>query len=263
MNRTRYNGLTLVEVIVCVAIVLLLAALLLPAIRRVGSASHKMLCGSNIRQLVTAFHNYHGDYHEFPKGCLVRGTSPEDRLSWMVSLLPYIEADKVFKAFDSELGFASNEQGAKCKLATFLCLKDSGLKDHEAVTHYVAISGTSLDAAAKPAIATGNGFMGYDRITTFKTIVDGHSETIALLETHQALGPWARGGLSTLRGYDAEKMQLDAKFPPFGGHLKGMNAGFVDGSVRLIHYSIHPKTLAELITIAGKEKIILIDSDID
>src|SRR5207244_1515998 len=133
----------------------------------------------------------------------------------------------------------------------FLCPAPKDVATGHAVTHYVAMSGIGRDAAAQAAGAAGNGFMGYDRQTALTMITDGTSNTIALMETRSGLGPWARGGSSTLRGFDPTGASLQSDGPPFGGHPNGMNAAMADGSVRFLHSSIDPKWLAAAITIAG------------
>ena len=60
--------------------------------------------------------------------------------------------------------------------------------------------------------------MGYDRLTSLAMIKDGTSNTIALMETRFDLGPWARGGASTLRGFDPADVPLYGDQRPFGGH---------------------------------------------
>src|SRR5438477_540449 len=80
------------------------------------------------------------------------------------------------------------------------------------------------DAATRPAGAPGNGFMGYDRATTMAMIKDGAAFTIGLMETRSGLGPWARGGASTLRGFDPADLPLYGDGRPFGGHEGGMQA---------------------------------------
>ena len=97
--------------------------------------------------------------------------------------------------------------------------------------------------------------MGYDRLTSLAMIKDGTSNTIALMETRSGLGPWARGGSSTLRGFDPADVPLHGDQRPFGGHQGGMNAAMADGSVRFIRSSIDPKKLAAAITIAGGEPV--------
>jgi hypothetical protein len=75
------------------------------------------------------------------------------------------------------------------------------------------------------------------------------------METRVGLGPWARGGGSTLRGFDPADVPLHGEQRPFGGHVEAMHAGMADASVRSLRLSIEPKTLAAAITIAGGERV--------
>jgi hypothetical protein len=171
----------------------------------------------------------------------------------MVALLPHLEQDSLSRQFDGEKGYAGNLPAAQTRIKTFLCPAANQAEAVEAVTHYVAMSGIGHDAGWQPAGAAGNGFMGYDRLTSAAMIEDGTSHTIALMETRVGLGPWARGGASTLRGFDPADVPLHGEQRPFGGHPGGMHAALADGSVRFIRSSIDPKKLAAAITIAGGE----------
>ena len=77
----------------------------------------------------------------------------------------------------------------------------------------------------------------------------------SVMETRFDLGPWARGGSSTVRGFDPTGPSLQSDNPPFGGHPTGMNVAMADGSVRFLSSSIDPKRLAAAITIAGGEPV--------
>ena len=173
----------------------------------------------------------------------------------MVTLLPYLEQDSLYRQFNREKGYAGNLSAARTRIKMFLCPASKDVATDDAVTHYVAMSGIGHAAAGQPAGAAGNGFMGYNRRTSVTMIKDGTSNTIALMETRFDLGPWARGGSSTLRGFDPADGPLDGDKALFGGHSGGMNAAMADGSVRFLRSSIDPKKLAAAITIAGGERV--------
>jgi hypothetical protein len=104
--------LSLIEVLVVIGIVVILIGLLLPATRRVRGPAESMKCRNNLKQLMMALHTFesisspaafpptgHPDAPTgqlFPPGCLGPGTTPEERLSWMVALLPYLEQAPLF-----------------------------------------------------------------------------------------------------------------------------------------------------------------------
>jgi prepilin-type processing-associated H-X9-DG protein len=259
----------LIEALVVIGIIAIVIALMLPTGRRIREHAASTQCKSNLRQLILALHTYtghpaypltgHADAPAgefFPPGCFGPGTTHEERLSWMVALLPYLEQEALFKQFDVEKGYAGNLPAAQTGIRTFLCPEAKQGATLDAVTHYVAMSGIGPDAATRPAGAAGNGFMGYDRLTSLAMIKDGTSNTIALMETRVGLGPWARGGASNLRGFDSADLPICGDQRPFfGGHPGGINAVMADGSVRSIRASIDPKNLAAAITIAGGEPV--------
>jgi type II secretory pathway pseudopilin PulG len=261
--------LSLIEVLVVLAISAILIGLILPTGRRVKIAAAHIQCQNNLKQLMLAIHNYEGDSGSnrsrstgssdepvaglLPPGCFGPGATPEERLSWMVALLPYLEQDPLYRRFDPTKGYVGNLPAAQTSVKTFLCPASEPASKLEAVTTYIAMSGIGRDAAEQAAGAAGNGFMGYDRKTSIVMIKDGLSNTIALAETGSGIGPWARGGASGLRGFDPADLPLHGEGRPFGGPPKGLNLAMADGSVRLISPSIDPKVLAAAITIAGGE----------
>ncbi len=273
MTRSTRDGLTLIEVLVAIGILAILIGLLLPATRRVRGASDRMRCQNNLKQLMLAMHTFESTQGPgalpppmspdvssggpFPTGCLGQGATPEERLSWMVALLPYLEEEKLSKQFKVGKVYAENHSAAGTAIGLFHCPAGKTGTSIDAVTNYVAMSGIGLAAARQTAGAAGNGFIGYDRTTTLASIKDGASNTIALAETRFSPGPWARGGTSTLRGFEPADVPLHGDGRPFGGHAAGINVGMADGSVRFIRSSIAPETFAAAITIAGGESIVL------
>jgi prepilin-type N-terminal cleavage/methylation domain-containing protein len=60
------KGFTLIELLVVIAVIALLISLLLPALAKSREAARTAVCASNIRQIITAFQFYAGDYKQIP-----------------------------------------------------------------------------------------------------------------------------------------------------------------------------------------------------
>lgn len=95
--RSR-GGFTLVELLVVIAIIGILVALLLPAVQAAREAARRMSCGNNLKQLALASLNYEDTYHTLPwnndlGNARAPGnpTSRWNQLSWIVTVLPFIE----------------------------------------------------------------------------------------------------------------------------------------------------------------------------
>jgi prepilin-type N-terminal cleavage/methylation domain-containing protein len=175
-RQPRRKGFTLIELLVVIAIIALLMALLLPAIQKVREAANKMLCGSNMRQVMIACHNYHNDYSKLPPGWLsffpansplATTTGLNDtngpHLGVLALLLPYLEADNIFRGIASSgLSLAVNTQPspttawfsnstvfnlARARIKTFICPSDNMQDD-------------SADATGSPWGGTGTYVIG-------------------------------------------------------------------------------------------------------
>jgi prepilin-type N-terminal cleavage/methylation domain-containing protein/prepilin-type processing-associated H-X9-DG protein len=120
-KRTKQMGrraFTLVELLVVIAIIVLLMALLLPAIQKVREAANKMMCGSNLKQLAIACHHYQSDYSVLPPSRIAR----DAYATWPVLILPYIEEDSIYKLWNIHLGYESqSEQARESTTKLFFC----------------------------------------------------------------------------------------------------------------------------------------------
>ncbi len=103
MFPTARQGFRLIEVLVLLGIVLVAIGLFLPSVRNVRIPAERMKCANNLKQIGLALSNFHEASNSndslkqyFPTGCMGFGNGPEERLSWMVALLPYVEEQELF-----------------------------------------------------------------------------------------------------------------------------------------------------------------------
>ncbi len=263
------RGITLIELIIVAAIVVLLVALLLPAVQKVRESAARMSCANNLKQFGLACHNYHDTSTHFPPGTMPESIlSPEQRLSFHIVIVPYVECDNLYsslalkEAWDSERNISVMAQRTykRYQCPSWLGPKgpDASLAatGHLAITNYIGVAGVGADAATRPADAPGNGIFGYDRTIAMKDVKDGLGNTALMFETGREVGPWIRGGPSTVRGVDVDDAPLAGTDRPFGGtHPKGFNVLLADASVRFTSNDISPAILAALVTVAGGEEI--------
>jgi prepilin-type N-terminal cleavage/methylation domain-containing protein/prepilin-type processing-associated H-X9-DG protein len=110
MNRSRRRGFTLVELLVVIAIIILLLAMLLPAIQKIREAANKVVCASNLRTIGQAVALYLSDSKQYyPSGGgdnpVPRTLNPqgvpsgraEQDWGWMYQILPYVENDNLWR----------------------------------------------------------------------------------------------------------------------------------------------------------------------
>jgi prepilin-type N-terminal cleavage/methylation domain-containing protein/prepilin-type processing-associated H-X9-DG protein len=94
--KTPHRGFTLIELLVVIAIIAVLIALLLPAVQAAREAARRAQCVNNMKQIGIAMHNYHDSIGSLPpgiKGCCYG--------SWQVYVLPWIEQQSLFNAWNN------------------------------------------------------------------------------------------------------------------------------------------------------------------
>jgi prepilin-type N-terminal cleavage/methylation domain-containing protein/prepilin-type processing-associated H-X9-DG protein len=142
--RCRSRGFTLIELLVVIAIIAAMMGLLLPAVQKVREAAARMKCQNNLKQIGTALHNYEGVNKVFPPAYVTADTRRDGSAfgisygddyrngppgwAWGVFLLPYVEQDNLYRAFNlnEPCWSPANAAAARTKVATFLCPSATG-----------------------------------------------------------------------------------------------------------------------------------------
>jgi DNA-directed RNA polymerase subunit M/transcription elongation factor TFIIS len=247
---------------------------------------------SRIHELASALQAHVEAKGSFPRGAVPRAPDaqrvldwrPDQRLSWLTQLLPYL-ANGEYKdlKFDNDKSWYEDLANFKTGLAVipqFVAPPASdtpfyyyilypnitvpGVKVNvnlmAASTNFVGIAGVGLDAAEyradDAATAKLRGIFGYDRETKKDDIKDGPENTIAVIQVPASpKAPWVAGGGSTVRGVSQD---LDCVQPFVCTEYQGKRGTFAimaDGKVRFIPATIDPKTFQAMCTIAGGEPI--------
>ena len=99
MNRLRYRGFTLVEMLVVVAIIGILIGLLLPAVQAARESGRRLQCINNLKQISLAILGHENATKRFPTGGWGRmwvgdpdlGSGDKQPGGWIYNTLPYLE----------------------------------------------------------------------------------------------------------------------------------------------------------------------------
>jgi prepilin-type N-terminal cleavage/methylation domain-containing protein/prepilin-type processing-associated H-X9-DG protein len=238
-NNTPRNAFTLVELLVVIAIIGLLIALLLPAVQAAREAARRAQCQSNIKNAAIAVLTYESSRKvmpfgmSFPKAAETGiGTLNIFNANWIISILPNLEEQALYDAFDltkrindntAPLATNRNYNARGTQIPVLLCPSDGNNRilyqggaphgGNWARTNYAGNSGGAfLYSTCNPAelCAYGpdsegwkspkrRGVMGPNASVAFRKVTDGSSKTILVGEIRagiterDARGVWAMG----------------------------------------------------------------------
>lgn len=245
-------------------VVLFLVGLFVVGLVHLRDKSEVTVCSNNLRRIGFAVNLYHDQKNikHYPPGTIPLADVPPDRrLSWMVSILPYMEADPtgvsqkgqaLYDRFDRNRGWDVAENRAAMTGAPTWFTCPAAPRTDPTLTHYVGLAGFGADAATLGKDDPLAGFFGYERVISRADVTRGTSETMMVTERAVAHGPWAAGGPATVAGVDPREQPYVPH--QFGGlHPHGANVLFADGHVAFIPDSASPVVWEEQCRIHREE----------
>jgi prepilin-type N-terminal cleavage/methylation domain-containing protein len=269
-SGSKRAGFTLIELLVVIAIIGALVALLLPAVQQVREAARRAQCRNNLRQIALSFHLHHDTLQAFPTGgwewwtppTYVNGTPAvgrDQQAGWGFQILPYIEADAVWRA------------GAVTAVATpnriFFCPSRRDPQTVKYVDQYTPpLTGDVLThALCDYAASNFDGTGAVQRMTPVRIaeIIDGTSNTFLIGEKRLNVSQLGQEQADDNEGYtagwdeDTMRVTTESPAPDFQGdgpgpmvfgasHRSAFHMAFADGSVRSLSYSIDLQVLTFL-----------------
>ena len=263
--RPARSGFSIIELLMVIFIIAVLLTILLPSLQSGRESARRIGCINNMRQISLALQNYAAQLDVLPPG-VVNSKGPvverhEDlQIGWIVQILPYMEQNGVWQAFDSDLSIYAPENMTTrhAHISSLLCpvekdrvpSKSFGLSSYAACHHDVEA----------PIDADDHGVFFLNSSIRPAQIRDGSSYTIFVGEKlpDDADQGWASGARATLRNTGSpiqspDSLHLRRVFPVpkapkdeltvggFGSrHAGGANFAFGDGSVRFLRKEIKP-----------------------
>ncbi|MBS0206945.1 MAG: DUF1559 domain-containing protein [Planctomycetes bacterium] len=260
------------------AILLALAALLLPAIQRSRERARVAQCRNNVAQIGLALQNYLLAHRVLPSGC-VNSTGPiqsvEDtnqyHMSWIAQILPNLEEANTFHHIDfNNSAYAVENQLVRSHVVEILNCPSMQWPFASTIARS-CYSGVHNDFET-PIDVNQNGVLFLNSSVSLEEVKDGCSSTAFVMEstpvTTVDLG-WMSGTHATLRnGVSSSeepgtmpqfrlRTNVNATVPqgsslpnlvggPGSFHESGFHAGFGDGSVRFVRLDVDPKLLRNL-----------------
>jgi len=219
----RRRGMTLVEVLVVIAIIGLLVALLVPAVQSARESARRNTCANKIKQLALACLHYDSQQGAFPPGGVMRldpalNATQRCQLAassgtaggppWGVLILPFMEGQSRYDAYDMNGGFARAMQDVTTALAgvpnggrqfrfnpDFVCPSDPNTASGQhGNTNYLACQGggPDPDTPTRRACASGgfadryffhNGIFHANSRITAGHVLDGLSNVVLVGES--------------------------------------------------------------------------------
>lgn len=239
MKLFRRPGFSFVEMLVCIAIISILVALLLPAVQQAREAARRTQCKNKLKQLGVALLNYQEAFSVLPSGC-VNTTGPVQNVedgyhaSWIVQILPLMGQDPSYRNIDPLVSvyLAPNDEVRSHHFELLHCPSDP-LAWKETDTIATSSYAGNTGGSNVPVDVDNKGLFFLNSSIGSKQIRDGLSYVIAVGERRREefhgvkdLG-WMSGTSGTLRN---TAIQINSGIPGVDNTPGLISLGFLPGS---------------------------------
>lgn len=220
-----------VGAVACVCFGAILAALLLPAVSPARIAARQSASRDQLKQIGVALQNYHDAYNSFP-AAYYADEDGKPRTSWRACLLPYLEEQSKFNAYNFNVPWNAPENAAVAQSPITVYQSPAEHRSPSLKTAFVVVTGP------------GTAFPGAES-TRLSQILDGTSNTIFVLEIKNSNIDWAEP-----RDLDIDSLSTDPTAPNCIDLAGGALAVLGDGQVVRLPSDLPLQTLKDYLTVS-------------
>lgn len=130
---TRRRGITLIEVIIVIAALVLVAIITIPWIQSARAAARRTECKGNLKQIGLALHNYHDVFTSLPPGFVLADKGIYHGWGWGEMITPFLDAAPYYNQINFGAGLQNefNKPHMNPALQIYRCVADAGSKHVE------------------------------------------------------------------------------------------------------------------------------------
>ena len=171
----RRRGFTVLEVLVCIAVIGVLLSLVVPAVQNARESARSADCKNRLRQIGLASHNFHAAHGEFPK-----------KFWYYESLMPYLDLQNLYSKIEADRANPNgiNPDDNFGTAPVFAC-PSGDVNSAKLEVSYLRSMGTRLDPFLRRVDSNGTLFTNFDRQKPIRIshVTDGTSNTAFWSET--------------------------------------------------------------------------------
>ena len=199
-SQNHRRGITALEVVITIIILLMLATLFLPAVQIGCGGSRRSSCKNNLKQFGLALHNYHEVHNTFPPGWIANrqpdAVNPVEGYSWVVPAMGRFETGSLARDVDFHGSLANPENAElvnaaysafRCPSETANAIAKSDTFSEMGTTNYVGVFGVGRPSAIQDARAC-QGIFGCNSRVRIRDIKDGTTNVIMVGERRLVSG---------------------------------------------------------------------------